>query len=328
MEFRELARINGSYAESRILHTAVALGVFDALDAGGRTAAEIATHLETNPRATELLLNALVAMRLVRKDRERYRETEIARTMLAAASPTSYADMIRFDAALWPLWEHLPEAVRSGTPPRAPDAFQSSPTETARFIQGMDSLVRARGDAGVLAEHLALAGNERLLDVGAGPGTYAIELCRRHPTLRATIADLPGTLAITRGYVTASGFDDRITLVACDYRCDPLPGDHDVVFMSNVIHGEDEATNRQLMQRAAEALVPGGRLLIKDHITDDSGTSPAVAAIFSITMLLFTHGRDYSFPEIRAWLVDAGFSRVEVDALPPGLLSSLVIGYR
>jgi len=325
MEFRELARVNGGYAESRILHAAVVLGVFDALSAVGHTAAEVAQRLRTEPRATELLLNALVAMRLARKDGEHFKETEVARTYLTTSSPTSYADMIRFDAGLWSHWEHLAESVRTGKPVREPDAFQSSPGETASFIDGMASLVRARGDARVLAETLDLAGVRRLLDVGSGPGTYPIELCRHHPELHVTIFDLPATLAVARRYVAESGFGNRIRLLPGDYRRDPLPDGHDVVFLSNIIHGEDEPTNRQLMRKIHDALTPGGRLLIKDHVTDESGTSPAPAAIFSITMLLLTRGRDYSFAEIRAWLAEAGFTNIEADVLPPGLISTLVV---
>jgi precorrin-6B methylase 2 len=328
MEFRELARINGGFVESRILHAAVSLGLFDALDAGGRTAAEVATRLGTDPRATELLLNALVAMRLVRKDKDQFKETEVAHTFLTSGSPTPYARMIRFDAMQWPLWERLAETVRTGTPAREPDAFQSSPDDTEVFIEAMDGLVRARGDARVLAERLDLAHVRRLLDVGSGPGTYPIEICRRHPHVSVTIADLPGTLEVTRRHVVASGLEDRIRLVPCDYRRDRLPGGHDLAFLSNVIHGEDEATNRALMRQVYEALEPGGRVVIKDHVTDESGTSPAVAAIFSITMLLFTRGRDYSYAEVRDWLAAAGFTRVEADALPPGLISTLVVGYK
>jgi SAM-dependent methyltransferase len=328
MEFRELARINGGYAEARILHAAVTLGLFDRLDAAGRTADAIADAAGTNARATELLLNALVAMRLVRKDGDRFKETEVAKTYLTSASPTSYTGFVEFDAALWPLWGKLAETVRTGTPARDPDMFQSSPEDTARFIDAMASIVTARGDARVLAETLDLAGVTRLLDVGAGPGTYAIELCRRHPGLRATIFDLPGTLAVTRGYVEASGVADRIELVPGDYLRDPLPSGHDLVFLSNVVHGEDEETNRALMRKIHGALAPGGRVMIKDHVTDESGTSPAPAAIFSIAMLLFTRGRDYAFAEIRDWLAAAGFARVEADVLPPGLVSTLVVGWK
>jgi SAM-dependent methyltransferase len=326
MEFRELARLNGSYAEARILHAAVTLGLFDALEASGHTAAEIAARCATNARATELLLNALVAMRLVKKRGDQFAETDTSRTFLTESSPSSYAAMIRFDASLWPLWEGLPDAVRSGEPVRQADAFQSTPQETGLFIDGMASLVRARGDARVLAETLDLATAKRLLDVGSGPGTYPVEFCRRHPHLQVSIFDLPGTLEVTRRHLAESGLDDRIRLVPGDYRRDALPGGFDVVFLSNIIHGEDEETNRALVRKVHEVLEPGGRVLIKDHVTDESGTSPAAAALFSITMLLITRGRDYAYGEIRAWLLDAGFSRASVDVLPPGLNSTLVTG--
>jgi SAM-dependent methyltransferase len=326
MEFRELARINGGYAEARILQTAVTLGLFDRLDAGGRSAAAIAADAATDPRATELLLNALVAMRLVRKHGDLFHDTEVSRTYLTDASPASYGDFVRFDASLWSLWGNLAETVRTGRPARDPDMFQSSPEDTAGFIDAMASIVNARGDARVLAETLDLRGVRRFLDVGAGPGTYAIALCRQHPELRATIFDLPGTLAVTRRHVDASGLADRIELVAGDYLRDPLPGGHELVFLSNVIHGEDADTNRALMRKISEALPAGGRVMIKDHVTDESGTSPAPAAIFSIAMLLFTRGRDYAFAEIREWLLAAGFAHVEADVLPPGLISTLVVG--
>jgi SAM-dependent methyltransferase len=328
MEFRELARIGGGYAEARILHAAVTLGLFDQLDATGRSAAALAVAAGTDARATELLLNALVAMRLVRKDNELFKETDVARTYLTSSSPTSYSGYVRFDASLWSLWGDLAETVRTGKPARNPDMFQSSSADTARFIDGMASIVTARGDARILADTLDLGGARRLLDVGAGPGTYAIELCRRHPELRATIFDLPGTLDVTRRYLDASDVAARIALVAGDYLRDPLPAGHDLVFLSNIIHGEDEETNRALMRKIHGALAPGGRLMIKDHVTDESGTSPAPAAIFSIAMLLFTRGRDYAFAEIRDWLVAAGFTRVEADVLPPGLSATLVIAFK
>lgn len=328
MEFRELARINSGYAEARILQAAVTLGLFDQLDPAGRTATAIAVAAGTDGRATELLLNALVAMRLARKDGDLFKETDVGRNHLKAQAPASYAGFVRFDAALWPLWGELAETVRTGKPARVPDMFQSSREDTVRFIDAMESLVQARGDARVLADTLDLTGVRRVLDVGAGPGTYAIELCRRHPDLHATIFDLPGTLEVTRRYVDASGVAERIALLSGDYLRDELPPGHDLVFLSNVIHGEDEDTNRALMRKVYAALAPGGRLMIKDHVTDESGTSPALAAIFSIAMLLFTRGRDYAYAEIRDWLTAAGFNRVEADVLPPGLISTLVVAYK
>src|SRR6185369_9524804 len=103
----------------------------------GRTAAAIAVAAGTEARATELLLNALVAMRLVRKDGDLFKETEVGKTYLTSTSPTSYEAYVRFDASLWPLWGNLAEAVRTGKPARDPDMFQSRAEDTARFINAM-----------------------------------------------------------------------------------------------------------------------------------------------------------------------------------------------
>lgn len=327
MEFAELARINGSFIESRILQTAVLLGIFDAIE-DGASASTVAARVRTDPRATALLMNALVAMRLLVKDNERFHLTPGAEAYLRSAAPRAFTGMIEFDAALWDGWGHLPDAVRTGRPVRRTDMFQSDPQDTERFVHAMHSLVMARGDAEMLAESLGLERVQRLLDIGAGPGTYPIQFCLRHAHLRATIFDLAGTLAVTRRYVEAAACHARIELMAGDFNRDPLPRGFDLVFLSNIIHGEDEAAVEALLYKAAAALQSGGRIVIKDHILDADLTSPAVGAIFSIQMLLFARGRDYSFEEVRTWLQRAGFTDVMHQQLPPPLTSSLVIATR
>jgi SAM-dependent methyltransferase len=322
MDFAEITRINGAFIESRTLQTAVLLGIFDAID-GGATAEAVAARLDTHPRATGLLLNALVAMGLLVKQQGSFRLTPAAETYLSSDSPRSLTGMIRFDAALWDGWGRLPEAVRTGQPVR-PDMFQSDPHDTERFIRAMHSLVMARGDADLIVDALELDGVERLLDIGSGPGTYPIRFCLKHPHLRATIFDLPGTLAVSRQFVDAAPCRDRIELVAGDYNRDPLPAGFGMVFLSNIIHGEDEDANRRLMRGVFAALQPGGRIVIKDHILNADLTSPAVGAIFSLQMLLFARGRDYGFDEVREWLQQAGFTNVGCRPLEPPLTSALV----
>jgi hypothetical protein len=76
-------------------------------------------------------------------------------------------------------------------------------------------------------------------------------------------------------------------------------------------------------------LKAGGRLIVKDHILDDSRTTPPVGAIFSLLMLLTTaSGRCYSFNEIKLWMERAGLTNIEQINLPAPLTSSLVIGTR
>jgi len=193
----------------------------------------------------------------------------------------------------------------------------------------MDSLVKARGDIDVLIDALDWRDIGDLLDVGSGPATYPIALCKKFSHMRATIFDLPGTLKITERYVRAAGMTDHITLVAGDYRKDPIPGRYDAVFISNIIHGENSERSQALISKVACSLKPSGRIVVKDHILDESRAHPSVGAIFSLLMLLTTEGgRCYSFGEIKSWMQQAGLSQIQQIELPSPLTSSLVVGTR
>jgi hypothetical protein len=304
----------------------VDLALFDCLAERPLSGADVASKLRLAGPATELLLNALAALELLEKRGGSYGLSTAARTYLISASPQSLCGMIRFEASLWDDWARLAEAVRSGKPTRAPNMYQDRPEETARFIAAMDSLVKARGDAEILGETLDLQGATQLLDVGSGPATYPIHFCRRWATLRVTVFDLPGTLALTQRYVHEAGLAERFLLLPGNYRRDEIPGHYQAVFLSNIIHGEGTEENVKLFAKLAGNLEPGGRIIIKDHILDATLTHPPVGAIFSLLMLLTTEsGRCYSFGEVADWLEGAGLKHVTQIQLPAPLTSSVII---
>ena len=330
MDFTELMRLAGGHVEARLIQTAVELAIFDALENSAATFEAVANRLELEPKATELLLNALASLELLDKRGGSFSLTESAAKYLLKSSPQYVGGMIRFESLLWSCWEKLPEAIRSGRPARPPNMYQDNPAETEIFIKAMDSLVNARGDAAVAANATDWSGIAELLDVGSGPATYPIAFCKRFPGLRVTIFDLPGTLAITDKICSGSG-DDRTNPARSPATIGqtPIPGSYDVIFLSNIIHGESFENNRSLIRKLVSNLKPGGQIVIKDHILDDSRTTPPVGAIFSLLMLLTTEsGRCYSFNEIRSWMEQAGLSQVRQIDLPPPLTSSLVVGTR
>jgi SAM-dependent methyltransferase len=327
MDFPQLMGLAAGHVEARIVQTAVQLNIFDTLEASPLSAEAVAAALQLDAAATELLLNALTALGLVHKNAQQYSLTEISKEYLLHSSPRYLGAMILFDAALWSCWEKLDEALRSGKPVRPPNMYQEVREETETFIEGMDALVKARGDTEFLADALDWNEVNTLLDVGSGPAIYPIALCQRFAHLRATVFDLPATLEITKRNVQHAGMDQRIELIAGDYRSDPIPSHYDVIFLSNIVHGENYQTNERLIAKLASCLNPRGRIVIKDHILDDSRAEPPVGAIFSLLMLLTTDGgRCYSFTEIAAWMKNAGLAHVEQIDFPPPLTSSLVVG--
>lgn len=327
MDYSLLTSLAGGYLEARTIQVAVSLGVFDALKDKKLSAPSLASSICTDHRATELFLNALVSLGLLVKRDSRFSLTELASIYLVHDSPKYFGDVILFDSSLWNCWGELEKAIRSGKPVRSPDMYQRSPQETERFIYAMRSLVRARGDAQILTEVLDMSGVRELLDVGPGPGTYAIHFCRKFPKLRATLLDLPETMKITARSVKDSGLEDRIRLVTGDYRVDPIVGSYQMIFLSNIIHAESAEENSLLMTKLHPCLERAGKIVIKDHILDDSLTQPPAGALFALLMLLTTeHGRCYSLSEVKGWLESAGYESVSQIHLPPPLTSSLVIG--
>ena len=117
--------------------------------------------------------------------------------------------------------------------------------------------------------------------------------------------------------------------MSVDYLKNQLPQGADAIFMSNIIHSEAEETNAALMKKCFEALRPGGMLIVKDHIMNRELTHPAAGAVFTLYLLLTTHGRDFSFDELCSWMRDAGFRDIEELALPsPPFTSSMVIAHK
>jgi len=314
------------HVAARVVQTALRLGIFDAIDNVAHTAESIATKLQLDRRATELLLNALAALEILEKQAQSFGLTAVAKKYLVRSSPHFVGGMILFEDSLWRCWENLPESIRTGAPARPADMYQDDPKETEVFIKAMDSLVKARGDAEALIQARNWQHVEDLLDVGSGPATYPIALCRQYPNVRATIFDLPATLKITERCVEHAGMEERIKLIPGDYRKDAIPGRYDLVFLSNIIHGENERDNQMLIDKLANNLKPSGQIIIKDHILDDSRAQPPIGALFSLLMLLTTTGgRCYSFTEIKGWMERAGLRQIHQIDFPSPLTSSLVV---
>jgi hypothetical protein len=329
MDFAELAALASGHAEARAIQTALKLGIFEILRPAPLDDAALAAAISANRRATALIANAMVALGLLVKRANRYALTDSSQRYLLRSSAEYLGGLILFDEAIFETWTHLEQTIRTGAPARPTDMFQSRPEETQRFIRAMDSLTRARGDPAYVADRLDLSRVSLIADIGGGPGTYVAAMLRRWPHLRAAIYDLPATLEVARTILTERepAALARIDLVRVDYLYDEIPGPCGALFMSNIIHNEDETANAQLFRKCFHALQSGGMMIIKDHIMNADLTEPRPGAIFALYLLLATRrGRVYSFEEVSRWLAGAGFVGISHEPLPsPQFTSSMVI---
>ncbi|MFQ5459143.1 MAG: methyltransferase, partial [Myxococcota bacterium] len=316
-----------AYEAARAVQTAVQMGIFDRLTGRGLTARAVARKTRSEALSTAILLDALAGLGLLRKRADCYTNAPDAARHLVSRSPDSLCDLILHAAYRYAEWDRLPEAVRTGKPVRPHDMFQHKAEETRAFIRGMHNLAIARGDARRLPRLVNLSSARSLVDIGGGPATYAIHLCKAYPKLTVTVLDHPGSLEVAREYVARARLQRRITLRNADILEDAFGGPYDCALLSNIVHGESAATNRRLLKKIHRSLAPGATLIVKDHLMDRSLTRPPGGAVFALTMLMYTQGRCYGLHEIRAWLAEAGFSR-GVKRRVPGTSSVAILACR
>jgi (2Fe-2S) ferredoxin/SAM-dependent methyltransferase len=313
------------FQTSRILLTALELDLFTAT-AAGAPAAAVAATLQTDPRATEMLLNALVSLGLLRKQGDTFHNQPAAARYFQSGSPDNARPALLHTAHLWHRWSHLTACVKAGTAvPESPATARTDAGDdwTEAFIAAMHRNASERAPLVVRAIHPHNAA--RLLDVGGGSGAYSIAFAQANPTLTADLLDRPEVLPIAQRHIDAAGLTARIHPRPGDLRTDPLGHHYDLVFLSAICHMLSPAENQDLLQRCHQALAPGGRLVIQDFILDASKTAPRFAALFSINMLTGTAGgASYSEPEYAAWLQQAGFQDIRRESLPG--ITALMLG--
>jgi predicted O-methyltransferase YrrM len=303
-----LAAING-YRQSRIILTAEELGLWRELDAGARTAADIATACYTDARATDRLLNALCAMGLLLKEGDTFTHSEASRMYLSPSSPACFTNLGHY-SNLWERWSRLTEAVRTGTAPEHTPVAERDPDWLENFIAAMHhrAKVQAPADVNLIDFHDAASA----LDLGGGSGAYAMAMVRVKQDLNAIVFDLPAVIPITRRYIGEAGLEHRISTLAGDYLTDSIGSGYDVIFLSAIVHSNSPEQNILLIRKCADAMNDGGRLIVQDFIIDEDRVHPASAALFAINMLVATEAGDtYTEQEIAAWMRSAGLTDIE-----------------
>ncbi|MFQ5557294.1 MAG: class I SAM-dependent methyltransferase, partial [Acidimicrobiales bacterium] len=197
------------------------------------------------------------------------------------------------------------ELIHEELLPEHPDLFSRmasrSPTETDPIAAGVRALLLD------LNEHLFCAATDarrrvaierhatgRVLDHGCGAGFHTVELAERgHPVSAVDTDEVK--LRYLRHVAGRRGLTDRIDFVWC--------GGYDTVLSINVLDHLADASD--LVSELAASLVPGGRLLLYAHFTDD-GSHTSDDEIVSRVFSALTADLDRPVPqpgaELEVWI--------------------------
>lgn len=314
----------GNYWQACTLHAGVKLDIFTILDRKTATADVVAAKIPANTRGTETLLTALAAMGLLAKTANGYTNTDEAGTWLSRKSAQYVGHIILHHHHLMETWARLDESVCSGAPIKLESRYTPDEKRDS-FLLGMFNL--AMNLAPRLTPRIDLSGCRRLLDLGGGPGTYAVHFCMNNPGLKATVFDLPTTRPFAMK--TIAGFDmtDRIDFVSGDYLKESIPGTYDAAWLSHILHGEGPEDSLKIIQKTVGALAPGGIIAIHEFILNDQKDGPLFPALFSLNMLSGTpRGRSYSQSQLNQLLQTAGVTNIRRIGINAPNDSDIIIG--
>ena len=305
----QLLELSGYFWKTSTLHAAVKLDVFTRIGEKQLTAVKVAEKLDAAPNSVERLLNALVAMELLVKTKDAYSNTPSSLELLSKDSPKYLGHIIMHHHHLVESWSKLDQSVKSGEPVRERSSFSKEEWRES-FLMGMFNM--AMSMAPLLVPVVDMSSRRHLLDLGGGPGTYAIHFCLQNPQLNATVFDLPTTQPFAEKTIKRFNLSDRIGFVGGNYIEDDIEGSYDAAWLSHILHGEGPDECQRIIKKTVAALEPGAIIIIHEFILNNSMDGPLFPALFSLNMLLGTDsGQAYSEQQLMEMLAAAGAKDIQ-----------------
>ena len=306
------------YAPPIMISTAVELGVFDALETGPKTVAELAKATGASERGLKMLMNGLAGFEFLAKDGDRYSLTPESATYLVSSTPPYFGGLFRsLCARQLPGWLHLADAVRAGRP--ALDGIEASRGEEffKELVPSLFSVNYAPAQALARALTFPPGQTPRILDLAAGSGVWGIAAAQQHAQARVTAVDFEGVIPVTRKTVARLGLESRVDFISGDVLKADLGSGYTVAIIGHLLHGLGAKDSQDLIRRVAGALAPGGTIAIAEYLVKKDRTGPPFSLIFAVNMLVFTEkGDTFSFEEISGWLQEAGFQNARLLEAP------------
>jgi len=316
---------------AKALFAAVELDVFTILAAGPMDLETLMAATPIHQRGARDFLDSLVALRLLERDEKgRYSNSSESDLYLVRGRPTYIGGLLRhLDARHYKNWKSLTRALVTGEPQTSLGSgsytdFYADQLTQQLFLQGMTagSLPAVR----TLARTFPWHRYKTFADIGTAQGCAPVEIALMHPHLRGGGFDLPFLEKEFAAYVRRHSLSERLTFYPGDFFSDPLPS-ADVLVMGRVLHNWADSVRAMLLEKAYQAISPGGALIVYDPMIDEERRSEPHALLSSLNMLIETAaGSEYTAAECADWMSRAEFREIKIEPLQD--VHTAVIGFK
>lgn len=299
------------YIPPLVLEAAIRHRIFDLLDGGPKKISEIAQETGASERGLTAVMNALVGLNFLAKDKQGYFSlTPESSAFLVSTKPGFQGGLLRHSSErMIPKWLHLNKIVATGQPARSVNQEGPGGEFFQQFVE--DLFPNNYPAAQALSRHLHANGSGapvRVLDLAAGSGVWGIAMAQGSEQVSVTAVDWPEVIPVTRKTVGKFGLAERFSFIAGDLLQVDFGSGHTVATLGHILHSEGRERSRELIKKTFQALAPGGTIAVAEFLVNADRTGPLNGLFFAVNMLVNTDSGDtYSFEEISSWLRDAGF---------------------
>ncbi|WP_043687162.1 methyltransferase [Streptomyces xylophagus] len=306
-----LTVMTGAWATQAVA-TMAELRIADHLADHPRMTADTLAHLtSTDPDALRRLLRYLTTLGLLTSAGDTYHLTAAGQPLRTATEFSLHPLAQLYAGPFYDSFAGLTHSVRTGQEAFAHrygqhhfTYFAEHPELGPLFHRAMAASAEMFTPVPTLVDFSAV---RRVVDVGGGNGALLGRLLRTHAHLEGVLYERPEALEAARKELT-----ERCTFVSGDFT-KSVPKGGDVYLLSRVLHDWDDERCLTILQRCAEAMRPGTRLLLVERLLP---TPTAVA--WDVHMLCNVGGRERDEDHYRRLLEKAGFEVQGCDALPLG----------
>lgn len=310
-ELVEVARLLRSFAINQIVASAARVNLFGEISTGTRSTHALSATTGLPERSVQLLVAVLNGLNLCRVHDGEVSATALT-PLLAEDGGQMYGQALLCADEYYKTWGELDATLRTGQ-----SAFQrvygsdvwtyldSNPDALEQFSRtmsaGSDAVADQIIDAYPFIEHT------RVVDIGAGDGTFLWRLLTREPTIQGLAVELPAQAAEARRKLSRTALQGRGAVFEADVFTDSLP-ESDLYVLKGVLHNwSDDAAVRLL--RTLRVASPNSRVLVVERLIDADVSSVTMhSAINSLTMSLLFGAAERTADEYIDLLSTAGFS--------------------
>jgi len=310
--FEELYRMLIAPIKSKLLLTGIELKVFDQLSEP-RSAEVVAKALGTHPENTRLFLDGLAASDLIVKKNGLYQNTLAAQTFLVEGSPTFLGQLSMFQSQFYySSLDNLPKLVKEGPPPPSMETDLGDEEMWKQVTVGFANSVRAglaQWATEIVSELPEFPQFQKMLDLGSGPGIYAIAFVSSHPSMKGVIFDRSAVVEVAENFIKEYEMEGRIEVIAGDYNHDPIGKGYDLIWASNTLNFARQDMDA-LIKKVYDALNSGGVFISFCEGLTHERTKPDTHVLSMQSMVLMGQDMCFDQGEIADSMLRVGFKSV------------------